>query len=281
MTRSTTKIDLVSGVLALVMLLILALGCKKDDQTSNPSGTAVDTIAVPPGWTLAWHDEFNGPIIDQTKWNFEVNGNGGGNNELQYYTSRLQNAYIDSGMLVIQALKENYLGKAYTSARLNTNGRGDWKYGRFEARMLLPYGAGLWPAFWLLPTDWVYGGWPMSGEIDVMEELGDNPAKVYGTIHYGSSTSDHQQSGGWYTLPQGSFAGSFHRFAIEWDSTGMRWYVDGLQYYAVNHGKPFDQRFHLLLNVAVGGNWPGPPDLATTFPQKMKVDYVRVFTKIP
>src|SRR5512141_666631 len=192
MTRSTMKTDMVSRGLALVMLLMLILGCKKDDQTSNPPVTAVDSIAVPPGWTLAWHDEFNGPSIDQTKWNFEVNGNGGGNNELQYYTSRLQNAYIDSGMLVIQALKENYLGKAYTSARLNTDGKGDWKYGRFEARMLLPYGAGLWPAFWLLPTDWVYGGWPMSGEIDVMEELGDNPAKVYGTIHYGSSPSNHQ-----------------------------------------------------------------------------------------
>ncbi len=262
------------------ILLVLLLGCKKDDQANNPDPNPADTIPAPPGWRLVWHDEFNGPAIDQTKWNFEVNGNGGGNNELQYYTARPQNAYIENGMLVIQALEEDYQGKAYTSARLNTDSKGDWRYGRFEARMLLPYGRGLWPAFWMLPTDWVYGGWPMSGEIDIMEELGDNTQKVYGTIHYGTSTADHQHTGGSYSITNGTFAGSFHVFALEWDTTGMRWYVDNVQYFSTLHGQPFDQRFHLLLNVAVGGNWPGSPDLATTFPQLMKVDWVRVYTKL-
>ncbi len=271
----------IAWCIAALFVAAVLQGCKKDDQGSNPGTTPTDSIPALPGWTLVWHDEFTGPSIDQTKWNFEVNGDGGGNNELQYYTARPQNAYIDSGMLVIQALEENYLGKAYTSARMNTDSKGDWKYGRFEARMLLPYGKGLWPAFWLLPTDWVYGGWPMSGEIDIMEELGDNTQKVYGTIHYGSSTSNHQSTGGSYTITHGTFAGSFHVFALEWDSTGMRWYVDNVQYFNAYHGQPFDQRFHILLNVAVGGNWPGSPDLATTFPQLMKVDYVRVYAKSP
>lgn len=260
--------------------MMIVFGCKKDNPPNTPATVPEDTIPAPPGYKLVWHDEFNGTSIDMTKWNFEVNGDGGGNNELQYYTSRPQNAFIDSGMLVIQALQENYLGKAYTSARMNTNAKGDWKYGRFEARMLLPYGRGLWPAFWMLPSDWVYGGWPMSGEVDIMEELGDYTQRVYGTIHYASSTGAHLQSGGNYTLQQGTFAGGYHVFSAEWDTTGIRWFVDGHQYYTVTMGKPFDQRFHLLLNVAVGGNWPGSPDLATTFPQQMKVDYVRVFTKI-
>ena len=268
--------------LSSVALLFLAIGfgCKNGDPPNEPITVPQDTIPVPPGWTLVWHDEFNGPAIDLTKWNFEVNGDGGGNNELQYYTSRPVNAFIDSGMLVIQALQESYLGKSYTSARLNTDSKGNWKYGRFEARMMLPYGRGLWPAFWMLPTDGVYGGWPASGEIDIMEEVGDNTQKVYGTIHYGSS-SNHLQSGGSYTIANGTFAGAYHIFVLEWDTTGMKWFVDGHQYYSVAIGRPFDQRFHLLLNVAVGGNWPGSPDLATTFPQQLRVDYVRVFRKSP
>ena len=143
--------------------------------------------------------------------------------------------------------------------------------------MKLPYGRGLWPAFWMLPTDWVYGGWPLSGEIDIMEMLGHETTKVYGTIHWGDP--NHRSSGGNYTLSSGSFAGDFHVFAVEWDSSGMKWYVDDHLYFSTAHGKPFDQRFHILLNVAVGGNWPGNPDDATVFPQMMYVDYVRVYRK--
>ena len=157
--------------------------------------------------------------------------------------------------------------------------KGDWKYGRFEARMKLPYGQGIWPAFWMLPTDWVYGGWPASGEIDIMEMLGDNTQKTYGTIHWGDSPQTRQQAGGNYVLQSGTFAGSFHTFAVEWDSFGFKWYVYSVRYFTATRSWPFDQRFHILLNLAVGGNWPGNPDLSTIFPQMMYVEYVRVYRK--
>jgi beta-glucanase (GH16 family) len=248
--------------------------CSKEDNTTAPD----DSISDIPGYTLVWSDEFNANNIDLTKWSYEVNGDGGGNNELQYYTALPTNSFIENGSLVIQARKENYNGKEYTSARMRTLIKGDWTYGRFEIRAKLPYGQGLWPAIWMLPSDWEYGGWPISGEIDIMEELGQEPYKVYGTIHYGTST-DHQQSGGAYQLSSSTFAADYHIFSLEWDSTGMKWYVDGYEYFSANHGKPFDKRFHILLNVAVGGNWPGSPNNVTSFPQKMYVDYVRVYKK--
>jgi beta-glucanase (GH16 family) len=269
-----------SGLFIIPFLMLSLTGCKKAGESVNVVTNPADTVGMLPGWTLVWHDEFEGTAVDTSKWSYEVNGDGGGNNELQYYTARSQNSFVTNGVLVIQALQENYLGKSYTSARMRTLNRGDWKYGRFEARAMLPSGKGLWPAFWMLPTDWVYGGWPMSGEIDVVELLGDNPQKIYGTIHYGSSVQDHQSSGGSYVLPSPArFDRDFHVFAVEWDSAGMRWYVDGIKYFTTAHGSPFDQRFHILLNVAVGGTWPGNPDATTTFPQTMQVDYVRVYRK--
>jgi beta-glucanase (GH16 family) len=270
----------IAAFLPLLLLVLAFTACKKGSDGADIPVTPTDTIPTPSGWTLVWHDEFDGSALDTTKWSYEVNGDGGGNNELQYYTARPQNSFVKNGVLVLGALQENYLGKAYTSARLRTLNKGDWKYGRFDVSALLPSGQGLWPAIWMLPTDWVYGGWPMSGEIDIMELLGDNPWKVYGTIHYGSSPQAAQQSGGSFTqLQQPSFAGGFHLFTLEWDSLGMRWYVDGVRYFSTTHGAPFDQRFHILLNVAVGGNWPGNPDSTTTFPQYMQVDYVRVYRK--
>jgi|WetSurMetagenome_2_1015567.scaffolds.fasta_scaffold55789_2 beta-glucanase (GH16 family) len=253
------------------------LSCKKDDSNSTASNP-IDTIPAPTGWTLVWNDEFSGTSIDKTKWEHEVNGDGGGNNELQYYTDFAENSYVENGLLVIQALKKNYLGKEYTSARMRTKYKGDWTYGRFEIKAKLPYGQGLWPAIWMLPTDWVYGGWPESGEIDIMEMLGQETTKIYGTIHY-STNNQHAQSGGSYALNTGTFAGTFHVFALEWDSTGFSWFVDDYKYFTAKHGQPFDKRFHILINVAVGGNWPGSPDASTIFPQKMYVDYVRVFKK--
>lgn len=255
-------------------------GCKKNgvDSTGNtPSPT--DTIPTIPGWTLVWHDEFNGPDIDPRKWEWEVNCDGGGNNELQCYTNSRSNSYIEDGKLVIKAVKEDYYTRHYTSARMRTRNRGDWKFGRFEARMKLPYGRGMWPAFWMLPTDWVYGGWPTSGEIDIMELLGHETNKAYGTIHWGDSPSTRQQAGGNYVLPAGTFAGSYNTFAVEWDSAGFAWYVNGNRYFAFARRHPFDQRFHILLNLAVGGNWPKNPDDFTVFPQMMYVDYVRVYRR--
>lgn len=256
-----------------------SMSCKKDstDNTVTPPPNPNDTIPTIPGWTLVWNDEFNGPSIDATKWGWEVNGDGGGNNELQFYTAERNNSYIEDGKLVIRAVKEDWSNKHYTSARMRTKNKGDWRYGRFEARMKLPYGQGMWPAFWMLPTDWVYGGWPASGEIDIMEMLGHETTKAYGTIHWGDP--NHQQSGGNHVLTSGTFAGGFHTFVVEWDSVGFKWYIDGIRYFTTNKGQPFDQRFHILLNLAVGGNWPGNPDLSTIFPQMMYIEYVRVYRK--
>lgn len=278
MTTLMRRTSLTFGAVAGAAIAILSCQ-QKSSPTENTTTTPVDTIPTPAGWTLVWSDEFTGPSIDSTKWEYEVNDHGGGNNELQYYTARSENSFIEDGKLVIQARKENYLTRQYTSARLRTRYRGDWLYGRFEVSAKLPYGKGLWPAIWMLPTDWTYGGWPMSGEIDIMEVLGHEPWKTYGTIHFGSSPAAHQQAGGSYSLTAGTFAGGFHRFAVEWDSTAMRWYVDGHQFYQTTIGKPFDKRFHMLLNVAVGGNWPGNPDEFTVFPQQMVVDHVRVFRR--
>jgi beta-glucanase (GH16 family) len=276
----TAMAEIVEGMMITILLSLLlsAAGCKNDDGAASLTPAPTDTIPPIPGWTLVWHDEFNGSSVDTSKWSYEVNGDGGGNSELQYYTARPQNSFVKDGVLTIQAQQEDYMGKSYTSARMRTLKKGDWKYGRFDVRAQLPYGQGLWPAIWMLPTDWVYGGWPASGEIDIMEELGQQTDKVYGTIHYAVNGS-HRQSGGSYVITQGTFASKFHIFTLEWDSTGMRWFVDGAQYFTAVTGKPFDQRFHLLLNVAVGGNWPGNPNVSTLFPQTMKVDYVRVYAR--
>jgi beta-glucanase (GH16 family) len=272
------------------VLTLLAAGCGGKNPAKASDG---DGIPVPAGWKLVWHDEFDGAAVDPARWGFQVNGAGGGNNELQYYTDRDANAFVENGSLVIRALRETYTGgdgtRSYTSARLYSQGTGSWKYGRFEIRARLPRGQGLWPAIWMMPLLSVYGPWPASGEIDIMELLGHEPDKVYGTIHYGGASPVHVQSGASFTLPSGSFAEAYHLFAFEWDTTAMRWFVDDSLYstktqsvwYTQGHDRPapFDQAFYLILNVAVGGNWPGSPDASTVFPQDMAVDYVRVFQR--
>jgi len=248
------------------------------------------TVTPTRDWKLVWSDEFDGPdgsAVDPTKWSFDVGGSGWGNGELQYYTDRLDNAYVENGALVIEAHREEYKGNRYTSARLVTRGKGDWLYGRFEIRAKLPTGQGIWPAIWMLPTDSEYGGWPSSGEIDVVELVGHEPARVYGTLHYGKP---HASEGRYYDLAGGAtFADDYHVFALEWEPGEMRWYVDGYHYQTQTqwftssrkgtYPAPFDRRFHLILNVAVGGAWPGYPDETTVFPQHMVVDYVRVYHK--
>jgi beta-glucanase (GH16 family) len=271
-----------------LLLLSLAIHCKK----KNPTEYDDQKIAAPEGWEMVWNDEFDGTAINTEKWSYEVNAQGGGNNELQYYTNRAENSYIENGCLVIQALKEHYTGtegtREYTSARLRTYRKGDWKYGRFDIKAKLPYGKGLWPAIWMMPSESKYGGWAACGEIDIMELVGHEPNKVYGTLHYGGGWPNNASSGKSYSLSQGNFADDSHLFTIEWDTTQIRWYVDDIffqsqtQWYTANasYPAPFDQYFYLILNVAVGGNWPGDPDNTTVFPQKMIVDYVRVFKKI-
>lgn len=242
-------------------------------------------------WNLVWQDEFNGKNIDESKWNFVQGGGGYGNNELQNYTNRKENARQENGNLVIEARKENFGGNEYTSAKLTTQNKGDWTYGRYEIRAKLPKGQGIWPAIWMMPTDYdLYSGWPASGEIDIMELLGHAPNQVHGTLHYGLPW---KHTGEMYTLPKGTkdFSEDYHTFTLDWEPGEISWYVDGVlfakqsDWYSKNENAaapytypaPFDRDFFLQLNVAVGGNWPGYPDQTTSFPNQMLVDYVRVY----
>ncbi len=278
------------GIIIVVTLIFCLIFCQKENTTEAGNRDNSD-ISVPEGWVLVWNDEFDASAIDSNKWEHEVNGKGGGNNELQYYTDREVNSRVENGVLIIQARKEQYTGldgtREYTSARMRTAGKGDWQYGRFEIRAKLPEGQGLWPAIWMLSTYGNYGGWAASGEIDIMEELGQEPNRVYGTLHYGAAWPNNVQQGRSFVLPEGMFSEDFHTFAIEWDTTRFQWFVDDSCYSTItswyteghDYPAPFDQKFHLILNVAVGGDWPGSPDATTIFPQQMVVDYVRVFQK--
>jgi beta-glucanase (GH16 family) len=241
-------------------------------------------------WDIVWQDNFNGNSIDSSKWNFVQGGGGYGNNELENYTNRPQNARVEDGHLVIQAQKEDYQGNQYTSAKLTTEGKGDWTYGRFEIRAKLPKGQGMWPAIWMMPTDYnLYSGWPACGEIDIMELLGNDPSTVYGTLHYGLPW---KHTGTSYSLTNNqNFSDSYHTFTLDWEPGEIRWYVDGVLYQKQNnwysqnanaaapytYPAPFDRNFYLQLNLAVGGAWPGNPDATTSFPQQMDVDYVKVY----
>jgi beta-glucanase (GH16 family) len=269
--------------------LILALasaGC-----TTSPGG------APTLDWTLAWSDEFDGAAgsaVDASKWVADTGGHGWGNQERQYYTLPGMNASLDgTGHLVITARAEPtdtplrcwYGVCRFTSARLKTKGRFEPTYGRVEARIRIPRGQGIWPAFWMLGADIDQVGWPQSGEIDVMENIGREPAIVHGTIH-GPGYSGGSGIGGSYTLTAGAFADDYHLFAIEWRQGEIRWLVDGNEYRRTTPAAlpagtrwVFDHPFFLLLNVAVGGAWPGEPDSSTVVPQQMLVDYVRVYQR--
>jgi beta-glucanase (GH16 family) len=256
-------------------------------QLSKGEATVVskDKQVPNPNWKLVWSDEFDGTTVDKSKWQYEVNGDGGGNGEMQYYVDNPKNSTVANGMLTISALKEDYKGKKYTSARLKSKGKGDFKYGRIEARLKLPVGTGMWPAFWMMPTDAVYGGWARSGEIDIMENVGKDPNTVYGTLHFGGGWPKNVHHGDKISVSGGP-SKDFHIYAVEWEQGEIRWYLDNKLYQTQNKGwysekapfpAPFDQKFFIILNVAVGGAWPGPPNEATKFPQTMQVDYVRVY----
>ncbi len=311
-----------------VALVLGVSGCGGDVAT-NSDFNIVDPTQPVSDWQLVWSDEFEGTSIDRRKWNHEINCWGGGNNEKQCYTDNPENSYVSGGTLKIVALPaDDGEPLPYTSARLSSKYQGDWKYGRIEVRAKLPYGQGSWPAIWMLPTDNVYGEWPKSGEIDIMEAVnlktvnadGEIESNVHGTLHYGRLWPDNVSSGKGYELPGNTNpADDFHVYAIEWQEGEIRWYVDGYLYqtqmasslrynsrgeiaglrhrgwfsenFDIVTGKlethwgkaPFDQRFHLLLNLAVGGNWPENVNNlgidATAFEngQILEVDYVRVY----
>ncbi|MEJ5265476.1 MAG: family 16 glycosylhydrolase [Bacteroidales bacterium] len=244
------------------------------------------TLAQSSCYQLVWSDEFNGTSLNRDVWNVEVNDQGGGNNELQYYTDRPENLRLEGGNLVIEARKETYLTRNYTSARITTQKKVSFRYGRIEARMKLPYGKGMWPAFWMLGESISSVGWPNCGEIDIMEMVGggSNDSKVHCTLHWGPmANGSHPMYGTSYTLPSGKFADDYHIFAVEWDDKTIRGFCDNTQYYTIDISKAGLEAFHnpffIILNLAVGGNWPGNPDATTVFPQKLLVDYVRVYKK--
>jgi beta-glucanase (GH16 family) len=242
-------------------------------------------------WNLVWADEFDGDTLNTDLWSYMIGDGtdygipGWGNNELQYYQE--ENVQVSDGVLTITAKRENVGSKQFTSGRIRTIEKGDWTYGRFEFRAKMPLGKGLWAAIWMLPTDEEYGGWAASGEIDIMEYLGDDTTKVHGTIHYGGSWPENQYRGTDYVTDDTAFHKTFHTFALEWEEGKLRWYVDGEEFQNLGTGTwyssrapfpaPFNKRFHLLINLAVGGNWPGPPNVSTQFPQEFKIDYVRVY----
>ncbi len=256
------------------------------DNTST-SDNGYKPAAKKNGWNLVWADEFNEAQLDTNKWNHEVNGDGGGNQELQYYVASKNNSYtVANKYLVIKAIKQNYKGKMFTSARLNTKKKADWTYGRFDIRAKTPVQQGVWPAIWMLPTDWVYGSWPQSGEIDIMESIGHQPKTCYGTIHFGQAWPNNKHIGDTIETKQGDLSTTFHVYSVEWEPTEIRWYFDDELYCTKKNTDvaperwPFDQQFHVILNLAIGGQWPGPPDEGTNFPKYMFVDYVRVYQKI-
>jgi beta-glucanase (GH16 family) len=246
-------------------------------------------------WTLGWSDEFSaedGSSPSPTKWTYDLGGKGWGNHELESYTNRKENVRIEKGNLVITAQKESYTGsdgitREYTSARLKTQGLFVQTYGRFEARIKIPEGQGIWPAFWMLGEDIPTVGWPKCGEIDIMENIGKEPDKIHGSLHGPSTTANTSDLTSIFTLPAGqNFADDFHLYAVEWSPDTVRFYVDANLYATFRQSDwpaggqwVFDHPFFIILNLAVGGDWPGPPDASTKFPQSMLVDYVRVYTR--
>ncbi len=277
------KINFLSKTL-LIYLAIISIsfaGCNKEDSTTTPTSD----IPEIPGYTLVWNDEFTAANIDLTKWEHEVNGDGGGNNELQYYTNLPTNSFIENGHLVIKAIYEDYQSRDFTSARMRTKYKGDWLYGRIEVSAKIPAGRGTWPAIWMLPTDWEYGDWPSSGEIDIMEHVGYDPNVIHGSIH--TLAYNHTigtQKTAQLTVP--TAITSFHKYAIEWFEDHIDFFIDDTKYFTfTNENKgwqywPFDKRFHLILNLAVGGNWGGAEGIdVAAFPANMEVDYVRIYKK--
>jgi beta-glucanase (GH16 family) len=271
------------GVLGVVgMIARLGCGGGGAGAAAPPAGVpAAGGTPAPAPWVLDWSDEFDGSALDATHWVAETGGDGWGNHELQFYTDRPANVRVEGGNLVLQAQREQFGGRAYTSARIKSAGRMERAYGRFEARIRIARGQGMWPAFWMLGANIGSAGWPACGEIDIMENIGREPDLIHGTVH-GPGYSGADGFGAPASLGGAAFADDFHVFAVEWEPGVVRWYRDGVLYHTARpdlvHGSwVFDHPFFLILNLAVGGDWPGSPDAGTVLPQQMLVDYVRVY----
>lgn len=261
-------------------------GTIKNDGTYLPTDNTGYTSATSyPGYHLAWSDEFNGTTLSDQSWNFETGGSGWGNNELENYTARPQNAFLSAGNLIIEARREDYGTNKYTSARITTKGKREFKFGRIDIRAKLPVAKGLWPALWMLGSNIDQVSWPACGETDIMELIGTYPNRVYGTLHWKLANGSAGNYGSNYNLSAGDFSQQFHVFSLIWEQNSLQILVDDKVYVTATDANitsgtyPFNNPSFLIFNVAVGGDWPGPPDATTTFPQRMFVDYVRVFQK--
>ncbi len=273
---------------SIIAVCFFFFACSEEEMVSQNKETNDWEIE---GWNIVWQDEFNNDSLDLTKWSREIGGHGWGNNELQFYTDSDSNSYVENGNLILKAqVVPQGIGSSkglryYSSARLRTYGKGDWKYGRIEVKAKVASGQGIWPAIWMLPTDWLFGGWPSSGEIDIMEHVGYDLGVVHGSVHteaYNHKINTQRSS----ARKIANVDTEFHVYSIIWDKDKISFFIDDVQYFLFENDKqgnyktwPFDQRFHLLINIAVGGDWPGNPDNSTNFPRKMLVDYVRVYEK--
>ncbi|PLX17374.1 MAG: beta-glucanase/beta-glucan synthetase [Salinivirgaceae bacterium] len=288
-----------TSVILLATIAISSCGDKERQiETVNKtdkinSQVKSNDVAYDPGeeWKLEWADEFDTEMIDTNNWNFQIEEAGRFNDEWQRYTNSSENAYVENGNLVIQAnhVSDEHGMDQYTSARLNTANKQSWTYGKIAARIKLPQGNGIWPAFWLLGANIDENGgdtpWPQTGEVDILELYGSkDDAVVEANMHYADASGSHAMMGAAsYKLEDGIFADSFHVFELEWDSKKIAWIVDGHQYASTSieedDRSEFHKDFFILLNVAVGGSHAGRPDSTTNFPQKMYVDWVRVYKK--
>ncbi len=273
---------------SIIAVCFFFFACSEEEMVSQNKETNDWEIE---GWNIVWQDEFDKDSLDLTKWSREIGGHGWGNNELQFYTDSDSNSYVENGNLILKAqVVPQGIGSSkglryYSSARLRTYGKGDWKYGRIEVKANVASGQGIWPAIWMLPTDWLFGGWPSSGEIDIMEHVGYDLGVVHGSVHteaYNHKINTQRSS----ARKIANVDTEFHVYSIIWDKDKISFFIDDVQYFLFENDQqgnyktwPFDQRFHLLINIAVGGDWPGNPDNSTNFPRKMLVDYVRVYEK--
>jgi beta-glucanase (GH16 family) len=264
-----------------------------DDLSLNQlSGTTNSNTNT--AWNIVWSDEFDGTTISASNWSFETGNGGWGNNELEYYTSRSQNAYVTNGLLHIVARQESFGGSSYTSARIISQNHFSKMYGRIEFRAKVPYGVGFWPAIWMLGNNFPSAGWPASGEIDILENKGSVSGQVQGTIHYSSASNQHLQSTAVYNFPAGNGATNFHKYLLSWTTNSIQWYVDGQLYETQTswssstgpYPAPFNQPFYFIMNLAVGGNYLGNPSTNSIntnaiWPGDMQVDYIRVYDLTP
>ncbi len=277
-------IELSNPIKAKLLTTQAVITIKNDDASIFIDDTGFNAPETYQGYKRVWEEDFIGDEIDNSIWTHEIGGNGWGNNELQYYTKSPKNSFQTGGYLFIEALEQSVGGNGYTSARLISKDKYEVKYGRIDIRAKLPEGKGLWPALWMLGANIDDVSWPRCGEIDIMELVGNQPQIVHGTAHYFGSGNSHEFKGLSTFLSGGKkFSQEFHVFSLVWKENSLEWQMDGKKFFSLKPSDvngadwPFNNDFFFILNVAVGGNWPGAPNASTVFPQQMLVDYIRVF----